>query len=186
MKKKLGAVNCMYPLPTTLIGAVVNGKPNYIAIAHVGIADPGSISLGMAKAHYTNAGIKKNGTFSVNIPSVDMVKVTDYCGLVSGRNSDKSGLFEPFYGVLKTAPMISECAVNMECRLLHTVDLPRHDFFIGEVVGTYVDEKYLTDNFVDFSKVNPVLFAMCDRSYWKLGDRFARAWDIGKGYKPGK
>ena len=93
MKKNLGAKNCLYPLPVTLVGANVNGKPNYITIAHVGIADPGSVSMGIAKFHYTNAGIKENGTFSINIPSIDMVKVTDHCGLVSGRDSDKSGLF---------------------------------------------------------------------------------------------
>ena len=73
MKVEIGAKNCLYPLPTTLIGALVNDKPNYITIAHVGIMDLGSISLGMGKSHYTNAGIRANGTFSVNIPSIKMV-----------------------------------------------------------------------------------------------------------------
>ena len=67
MRIELGPKNCLYPLPTTLIGANINGKPNFIAIAHVGIMDLGSVSLGMAKAHYTNKGIKENKTFSVNI-----------------------------------------------------------------------------------------------------------------------
>jgi len=180
MKVKIGAKNCLYPLPTALIGAIVNGKPNYITIAHLGIADPGSICLGMGKTHYTNIGIKENGTFSVNIPSVALVKETDYCGLVSGRKSDKSQMFECFYGKLETAPMIKECAVNMECKLTKTVDFPKHDLFIGEVVETYCDENCMTDGIVDFAKINPILFAMNDRSYWKLGERFARAWDIGK------
>jgi flavin reductase (DIM6/NTAB) family NADH-FMN oxidoreductase RutF len=87
----------------------VNGKPNYITIAHVGIMDPGTVSLSMSKAHYTNAGIKENGTFSVNIPSAKIVKETDYCGLMSGKNIDKASLFKTFYGKLKTAPMIEEC-----------------------------------------------------------------------------
>ena len=98
MKVKLGAKNCLYPMPTTIVGANVNSKPNYIAIAHVGIMDHGSISVSLNRAHYTNAGIKENQTFSVNIPSVDMVKETDYCGLVSGKNQDKSRVFECFYG----------------------------------------------------------------------------------------
>jgi flavin reductase (DIM6/NTAB) family NADH-FMN oxidoreductase RutF len=51
------------------VGGNVNGKPNYITIAHVGIMDLGSISLGMGKIHYTHAGIKENGAFNVNIPS---------------------------------------------------------------------------------------------------------------------
>ncbi|MDY6912743.1 MAG: flavin reductase family protein, partial [Chloroflexota bacterium] len=155
MKIELGAKNCLYPLPTTLIGANVDGKPTYITIAHVGIMDLDSVSLGMAKAHYTNAGIKENKTFSVNIPSTAMVKETDYCGLVSGRHISKSEVFESFYGVVKTAPMITMCPINMECCLIQTVDFPKHDIFIGEVVATYCDEEYLTDGVVDFSKVDP-------------------------------
>ena len=117
MKKEIGARNCLYPLPTTIVGAEVDGKPNYVTIAHVGIMDMLSVSLGMNKSHYTNAGIKTNGTFSVNIPSVKMIKETDYCGLFSGKLRDKSTLFKTFYGKLKTAPMIEECSVNMECEL---------------------------------------------------------------------
>ncbi len=60
MKKDIGGRNCLYPLPTVLVGAQVNGRPNYITMAHVGIADPDSISLGMNKKHYTNIGIKEN------------------------------------------------------------------------------------------------------------------------------
>jgi flavin reductase (DIM6/NTAB) family NADH-FMN oxidoreductase RutF len=180
MKVEVGEKNCLYPLPTTLVGALVNGKPNYIAIAHVGIMDPGSVSLGMNKAHYTNSGIKMNGTFSVNLPSAKMVKETDYCGLVSGKNVDKAACFKTFYGKLKTAPMIEECAVNMECQLIKTVDFPNHDIFVGKVAATYCDDAVLTDGTVDLGKVKPILFVMNDRSYWNLGTKLAKAWDTGK------
>ena len=179
-KKELGAINCLYPLPTTIVGAMVNGKPNYITIAHVGIMDMSSVSLGMNKNHYTNAGIKTNGTFSVNIPSVKMVKETDYCGLFSGKVKDKTALFKTFYGKLKTAPMIEECTVNMECELIKTVDFPAHDIFVGKVAATYCDDCVLTDGEVDFGKVRPILFVMNDRSYYKLGEKFSKAWDVGK------
>jgi flavin reductase (DIM6/NTAB) family NADH-FMN oxidoreductase RutF len=91
MKMDLGAKNCLYPMPTTLVGALVNENPNYTTIAHVGIMDFESISLGMNKLHYTNIGIKANKTFSINIPSTKMVKETDYCGLVSGKDKNKAG-----------------------------------------------------------------------------------------------
>jgi flavin reductase (DIM6/NTAB) family NADH-FMN oxidoreductase RutF len=172
-------------MPTTLVGATVNGKPNFITMAHVGIMDHGSISMGMAKVHYTNAGIKENKTFSVNLPSSELVEKTDYCGLVSGKDINKAELFETFYGELKTAPMIKECSVCMECRLIQTVDFPRHDVFIGQVVETYCDEQCLTEGVLDFAKVRPFLFVMNDKSYWRLGERFAKAWDIGKGVKKG-
>jgi flavin reductase (DIM6/NTAB) family NADH-FMN oxidoreductase RutF len=183
MKIKLGPKNCLYPLPTTLIGAIANGKPNFIAIAHVGIMDLGSVSIGMAKTHYTNKGIKENKTFSVNIPSENMVEKTDYCGLVSGREVNKGELFETFYGKLKTAPMIEECPINMECELIKTVDFPNHDIFIGRIVETYCDDKVLENEVIDFSKVKPILFVMNDRSYWKLGGKLARAWNVGKKLK---
>ena len=183
MKISLGAKNCLYPLPTTIVGANINGKPNYITIAHIGIMDLLSVSLGMNKVHYTNAGIKGNKTFSVNIPSVSMVKETDYCGLVSGESIDKAGLFNSFYGKLETAPMIKECPINMECKLVQIVNFPRHDIFIGEIIETYCDDSCLTGGVVDFAKVQPILFTMNDTGYWKLGERFARAWSIGKNFK---
>lgn len=186
VKAEIGARNCLYPMPTTLVGALVEGKPNYITIAHVGIMDPGSVSLGMNKMHFTNVGIRTNGTFSVNVPSVKMVEETDYCGLVSGKNLDKAGLFKTFFGKLRTAPMIEECPINMECRLTRTIDFPSHDIFIGEVIETYCDEGVLTDGIVDLAKVDPILFAMNDRSYWKLGGRFAKAWSIGNKLKDRK
>ena len=183
MKIELGAKNCLYPLPTTLIGALVNGKPSYTTIAHVGIVDPASVSLGMNKSHYINAGIKTNKTFSVNIPSTKLVKETDYCGLASGKSTDKSDLFKTFYGKLKTAPMIEECSINMECELIKTVDFPSHDIFMGKVAATHCDETVLTNGVVDFEKVQPILFVMNDASYWSIGKKFAKAWSIGKELK---
>ncbi len=180
MKVARGAKNYLYPMPVALVGATVDGKPNYMPVAHVGIMDSGSISVSMNKAHYTNAGIKQNGTFSVNIPSADMVKLTDYCGLVSGKSVDKSVLLQHFYGELKTAPMIQGCPVNMECRLIQTVDFPRHDVFVGQIVATYCDEQSLTNGEIDLSKVQPVLFDMMSKSYWRLGERFAKAWNVGR------
>ncbi len=180
MKVELGARNCLYPLPTVLVGALVDGKPNYVTIAHVGITEPSAVSLGMNKTHYTNEGIKANKTFSINIPSTRLVKETDYCGLVSGKDTRKADMFKTFYGKLKSAPMIEECSVNMECELIKTVDFPNHDLFIGKVVATHCDENVLTDGVVDLKKLQPILFAMHDRSYWSLGKKIAKAWSIGK------
>jgi len=182
MKTELGAKNCLYPLPTVLVGALVNDKPNYTTIAHVGIMEPEAVSVGMNKHHYTNTGIKANKTFSINIPSTKLVKETDYCGLVSGKDKNKASMFKTFYGKLKTAPMIEQCSINMECELIKTVDFPNHDIFIGEIAATYCDETVLTNGEVDFEKVQPILFVMNDRSYYGLGKKFAKAWNIGKGH----
>ena len=90
MKKTIGGINVLYPTPTVIVGAVVDGKPNFITIAHIGIvnhAKPHLISISMGKVHYTNAGIRENKEFSVNIPSEKLVVETDYVGMVSGKRS---------------------------------------------------------------------------------------------------
>jgi flavin reductase (DIM6/NTAB) family NADH-FMN oxidoreductase RutF len=96
MKIEVGAKTCLYLLPAILVGALPNGKPNYIVITHVGIT-AGSVSLGMNKYHYTNGGTKMNRTFSVNFQSAKLLaKETDYCVLVSGKNMDKASCFKTF------------------------------------------------------------------------------------------
>jgi flavin reductase (DIM6/NTAB) family NADH-FMN oxidoreductase RutF len=180
MKKQLGPRNCLYPLPVTLVGATVAGKPNFAPIAHVGIIDFRSVSVSMNRVHYTNSGIKENGTFSVNVPSVRMVVETDYCGLVSGSKFDKASIFDVFYGALENAPMIEGCPLNMECRLAHTLEMPQHDVFVGEIVETWCEEECLNEGGVDYEAVGPILFTMDDKGYWRLGARFADAWEAGK------
>jgi len=184
VKITLGPENCLFPMPTVLVGANVNGKPNYMAVAWGGIMDFDFISVAIGRTRYTYGGIKENKTFSVNIPSFEMLKETDYCGIVSGKSVDKAALFENFYGKLGTAPMIQECPVNMECKLIHIVEfLPDHDVFIGEIVETYSDEKCLTNGVVDFARVQPILFVGTDASYWKLGERWGGIGSVGKELK---
>jgi flavin reductase (DIM6/NTAB) family NADH-FMN oxidoreductase RutF len=85
--------------------------------------------------------------------------------------------------VLKTAPMILECPLNLECRLVTTVDLKgANELFIGEIVAAYAEEKYLTNGIPDVAKIRPIIFAMHENNYWTLGDHLGRAWNIGKGF----
>jgi len=184
MKVELGVKNCMYPLPTTLVGALVDGKPNYVAAAHVGVIEFDSVSIGLHKNHHTNKGIRVNKTFSINIPPEKLIKETDYCGIVSGKNHDKSSLFTTFYGKLKTAPLIEQCPINMECELTQTVDTPTHDVFIGKIINTHADQSILINGIVDFEKVQPILFVMNNQTYYGLGKKLAKAWNIGNQINP--
>jgi flavin reductase (DIM6/NTAB) family NADH-FMN oxidoreductase RutF len=184
--KPIGPVNALYPMPTTLVGATVNGKPNFLAVAHVGILNHGApqyLSVGLAKIHYTNAGIHENRSFSICLPSEDLMVQTDYCGIVSGKNADKAALFEVFYGELKTAPMIRQCPVNMELRLYQTLDFPTHDVFVGELVQTYADERVLKEDRIDLATLRPLLFDMASKQYWTLGSPAGNCWSAGKSLK---
>jgi flavin reductase (DIM6/NTAB) family NADH-FMN oxidoreductase RutF len=175
----------LYPMPVVLVGAIVQGKPNYMTVGWASRVNfkPPMIAIAINKAHYTPQGIMENGAFSINIPGKSMVEVTDYCGLVSGRTTDKSELFELFYGELQKAPMITECPLNMECKLVDTVDLPSNYLFIGDVVTAYCGQQFMTDGQPDIKKIDPLVLSMPDNSYWAVGEHIGQAWSVGKGLK---
>lgn len=175
-------------LPVCLVGANIQEKPNFQAIAWFNMVDydPYLIGFSSDRSHYTNRGIKENKTFSINIPTSKMAPETDYCGLHSGNKLDKSKIFKVFYGELKTAPMITKMPINVECKLTKTVNSHHADFFIGEIIAVYMEDKYLINNNPDMQKINPLLYEDGLNRYWNLGDLLANAFNIGKTYYPKK
>ena len=71
----------------------------------------------------------------------------------------------------------------MECKLVEIVESSLNEIFIGEIMGTYTEERFLTDGKLDFRKMKPLILSQPDTSYWSLGEPVARAWNIGKRYK---
>lgn len=168
--------------PAVIVGALVNGKPNYNTLGCYGlmsIAKP-TVSIMSGKIHYTNIGIRETGYFSVNVPMAGIVRETDYVGLVSGEKVDKSGVFTSFYGPVAKAPMIEECPVNLLCKVIKTDELPNvpnHEIFYGEVLEVYVSKDCFTDGQPDLKKINPLLLG--GGSYWDIGSAVGAAWKEG-------
>jgi flavin reductase (DIM6/NTAB) family NADH-FMN oxidoreductase RutF len=171
-------------LPVALLGATVSGRPNFFTIVWFNMLqdNPPLIGAGMSKKHYTRRGIKENKTFSINIPSSHLAEIVDYCGLYSGSKVDKSCLFDVFYGELETAPMVKECALNLECRLADSKELTTTELIIGEIVEVYCEEKYLSENKPDYRKMDSMMFFMPDGPYFRAGDFLAKAFEVGKNY----
>lgn len=181
-KRNIGQNVFIYPMPVTLVGSIVKNKPNFMAVGWISRinASPPMLAISLNKAHYTPSGIRENKEFSVNFPTTEMAEQTDYCGLVSGRDQDKSGIFEIFYGELKKAPMIRSCHLCIECKLHDIYEMPSNNLFIGEIVAGYADDSCLTNGKVDLRKLDPLLLTMPDNSYWRAGDFVGKAWSIGK------
>ncbi len=185
-KRTLGSKPMIYPMPITLVGADVAGKPNFMTIAFIGIVsmNPAIVAMGANPSHFTTKGIAENKTFSINLPSKKMLEVTDYVGLFSGETTDKSRLFTIFRGVTKTAPMIKECPLNLECKLLKKLSLGgTDDVYLGEIVQTYCDDEVMTDGKPDVEKMGTFVFSMNDNRYFSLGNAIGKAWSDGKKYK---
>jgi len=169
-------------MPVVLVGTQVAGKANFMAVGWCTRANsnPPMIMCGIGSHHYTPSGITKERTFSVNIPSRKLMEKTDFCGIVSGAKTDKSRVFDVFYGVLGTAPMIRECPVTLECRLVETVPLPTNTVYIGEIAGEYADSRVMKDGKPDFNAIDPLLLTMPDNHYRTLGPCVGEAWSAGK------
>jgi len=170
------------PWTQTILGTHYEGKINFMALDWLTRVNfkPAMLGICVNRIHASNEAIRNTGEFSVNVPSVDMVEITDYTGLVSGKNVDKSGLFEFFYGQLKTASMIKQCPVSMECKVIQTVDLPTNTFFIAEIIDIYSEDRFLTEGKPDVKKMNPFLLTMPDNRFWSIGECVGRAWNAGK------
>lgn len=177
----------MYPRPTLLVGANVDGKANFLAVGGGGVAnaEPPMIGVPIRHQRYTLKGIRQNLTFSINTPSIDLVRETDYCGITSGAKVDKVKVcqFKVFYGDLKTAPMIEQCPLNLECKVVQMLNLGSHSFVIGQVEGTYITESCLTDGKPDVNQIKPIIFNLESAEYIAFGEVIAKAFSIGQELK---
>jgi flavin reductase (DIM6/NTAB) family NADH-FMN oxidoreductase RutF len=184
MKISLGKTPFIYPIPIVLIGAYADGKINYVEAGDVAIMGIGTplVSISLNTGHHTTKAIDKTGIFSINIPKAEMMEKADFCGIRSGRDTDKSVLFTNTEGD-SGAPLIEECPVNIECRVAETVTVKNRRIYIAEVLQTLIDEKYTekTDGKIkvaDMRGLNPLIYCL-DNKYYKIGD------PIGEGYKEG-
>ncbi len=161
------------PLPIALVGALVNNVPNYLVIGYMCPFDFGRyLFFSLYKKRHTRIGIHEHQTFSVNVPSENLIKEVAICGSKSGRDIDKSVLFDTFYGELKTAPMIQQCPINIECEIAEILDYEQNDGIIGRVVKSYVNPECLTDGKLDMRKVHPIIWTTGgDFNYYQLGNR---------------
>lgn len=185
MKKRFKT--SLYSVPTCqlILGTHTEEKPNFMALAWATRINfkPPLMAIGVNRNHQSHENIVKNREFSLCMPSTKMVAITDYVGLVSGRNSDKSDLFPLFYGQLDKAPMIESCPITLELSLYKQVEMETNTLFIGEIVAGWCDEKHLSDAKPDMAAVDPFVLTMPDNTYWKLGQPVGKGWSAGKELK---
>lgn len=181
-KVSIGTNATICPMPVTLIGSMVQGRPNFMTVAFISRINmqPPLICMGLNKRSATREAVLANKTFSINFPPAEMVEKADYCGLVSGKDVDKSGLFEVFYGSLPDVPMIRECSLSFECKVTETHEFTSHTCIFGEIIATHLNADCFTDDKPDPKKINPILLTMPDNEYWTIGNPVGKAWTAGR------
>ena len=180
MKKKIGNALALYPTPLVVVGAMVNDKPNWILVGHLGIIGHDRVMVSLVSAHYTNAGIKKSKKLSINIVDEALLPLADRAGCISGHDADKSELFAYTLNE-KGVPMITDAPLTMVCSLDDVYPTEGFESFICTIDETFAEESVLTDEGkVDYCKLKPVLFEMPTYEYLKTGEVIGKCKSFGE------
>lgn len=177
---KVALTHCyrpVYPSPAALITSIsADGRPNIITLGEVfniSIEDPVIVGIAIRPQRYSHELIRRSGEFVVNLPTVAIADKVTQCGRCSGRDVDKFALtgLTPVPAGKVRPPLIAECPVNLECRLLNITTIGDHDLFTGEVLLQQVNGDVLAaDGSIDASKVDG--FALMLGQFRAIGGAF--------------
>lgn len=173
-KKLIGNTLALYPMPLTVVGAEVDGRVNWLVVAHVGIIGHDRILVSMSQNHYTNRGIRASRKLSVNLVSREMLPAADWVGSVSGARTDKSQTFA-WHRSVNGAPMIDRSPLTMVCDVVDIYETEGFDNFICSIAATYASLEVLDDRGrIDYARLKPVLFEFPTYSYLATGEVLGR------------
>lgn len=180
MKKQIGNALALYPTPLVVVGAMVDGKPNWTLVGHLGIMGHDHVMVSMAANHYSNKGIKEQKALSINIVDEALLEKADYVGCVSGNKTDKSQVFSWSVGE-GGAPILNDAPVSMACTVEDIYFTPGFESFICTIAATYAEESVLTNGGkLDYRALKPVLFEMPTYEYLRTGEVIGKCMSFGK------
>ena len=157
--------NMVYPVPAVMVTAADReGKSNIITIAWTGTVctNPPMAYISVRPERYSYGMLKETGEFVIKLTTEKLVRATDYCGVKSGRDTDKwkeTGL-TPIPAQEVNVPLIKESPVNIECRVSEIRELGSHHMFLARVVAVDVDEAYLNEQGrFELQKAAPIVYS---------------------------
>lgn len=167
----------VYPLPPVMVSCGDMKNSNILTVAWTGIVctEPAMTYISIRKERYSYDIIKRNKEFVINLASSDMAKIVDFCGVKSGKNIDKFSKcnLTKQKATKVSSPMISECPINIECRVSEIKELGSHDMFLAEILAVNVDDKYL-DETGRFDMQKCDLLAYSHGEYFSLGKKLGK------------
>lgn len=160
------------PVPAVLVSVGDEGKSNIFTAAWTGIinSQPPKTYVSVRKERYSYEFIKNAREFVINIPSCDLVKQTDWCGVKSGRDFDKwtEMKLTKIKSSKVSVPSIDECPICLECKVTAEQELGTHTMFIADIVSISVKNEMLDKNQkLHIDKCN--LLAYAHGEYFSLG-----------------
>ena len=185
MKKDLGIVQAVYPMPVLMVAAYdENGKVNVMNVAWGQIADEDKIILFIGEGKKTWLNIMASGAFTVALADEAHMDAADFFGIASGNKIDDKFERTGYHAVKSdkvNAPIIEEFPVVMECELLEHLKDEHVSAIVGRIVNVKAEESVLDENGkVDVLKTNAIMFDQFRNGYYMTGKKAGQAWNAGK------
>ncbi|MEI6510188.1 MAG: flavin reductase family protein [bacterium] len=171
MKVVLEPYVALVPCPVVLVTVVgKSGRPNIITLAWAAnlCSEPPIVGISVRPSRFSYHLLREVTEFVVNIPSTGLKRQVEWCGANSGRGFDKFAATDltPVPASLVLPPLVGECPLNLECRVLQIIPLGSHDLFLGEVLKVHLDQECCTQaGKLDLLKLKPLAFVPGDRYY---------------------
>jgi flavin reductase (DIM6/NTAB) family NADH-FMN oxidoreductase RutF len=146
------AYKLLHPMHTVLVSCVgKTEKPNIITLAWAmpTSINPPLVAISIRPERHSYALIEETKEFVINIPTMDILKETLFCGRRSGKdyNKFKKTSLTPLPARKVKSPIIKECVAHLECKLHSQFATGDHTIFVGEIVEAYADKEAFTDKY---------------------------------------
>lgn len=164
------------PVPAVLVSCGTVENPKVLTIGWTGIVNthPPMTYISVRPERHSYNIIKNSGEFVINLTTFAICRQTDFCGVRSGKNTDKFKEcgFHAMPCRTVSAPCIEECPINLECKITDSKHLGTHTMFIAEITGINADEKYIDSK----GKLN---LQQCGLMAYAHGEYFALGRKLG-------
>ncbi len=166
MTKKIFKGSAMLnPVPSVLITSKnKEGKINVFTVGWIGTActTPPMITVAIRPERLSYEYIKQSKEFVVNLPSINLVKAVDFCGVRSGKTIDKikecKFTLAPSENI--ETPYIENCPIALECKLKDIIPLGSHDLFLAKIIAVHVEEDLIdSKGKIHFEKANLICYS---------------------------
>ena len=181
MKKEISKAPGIFPMPVLMIGTYNEDGTVDVMNAAWGMAQSmTNLKLCLTESHKTVKNMKRTMACTVALGTKELMKESDYLGLVSANNVldkfEKSGL-HAVKSEKVDAPIIEEYPICMECKVVGFED----DGTLLEVVNVLAEEKYLNkDGTLKLDEMGIIAYDPYGHGYYEVGNKVGNAFEEGK------
>ena len=184
MKKDLGIIEAVYPMPVLMVAAYdENGKVNVMNVAWGQIADEDQIILFNGEGKKTWLNIMASKAFTVALADEAHMEAADFFGIATGNKMEDKFERTGYHAVKSdkvNAPIIEEFPVVMECELLEHLKDEYVSAIVGKIVNVKANEEVLDEKGkVDVTKLHALMFDQFRSGYYTTGEKAGQAWNAG-------